>query len=204
MDLHRTTKKPDWQKRKSSEYNIFQRVAARTDGILSPANIVTLIGFGVVLYGLVAILQKQFWLGLILIGIGRLFDIADGFVAQATHTKSPIGELFDAVADKVGTFLTIIVLVVAQVTSWWIIIALVVPQVVISGITLYRRQRGRRMHPSRSGKLSMAAAWGGIVGVIIMKATDEPLWLAIGVYALVAVSFLLGSYAVVQYAKGRD
>lgn len=203
MDLHRTTKQPDWKKTSASEYSVFQKVAASTNGIITPANVVTLIGFAVVVAGLVALLQKHYWLGLFLMGFGRLFDIADGFVAQATHTKSPVGEMLDAVVDKVGTFLTLIVLVAAHITSVWVITALIIPQVIISSITLYNRRLGRRMHPSRSGKLSMFAAWTAIVGVIALKALEEPLWLTTVTYGFVVASLAFGIYAVWLYAKGR-
>ena len=117
MNLHRTSGKPDWEEIKLGKRTLFQRLAAVTHGVITPANAITLIGFVVLLYGLGAILERDYLLGLTLIVMGRLLDIADGLAAEATHTKSPLGELFDATIDKVGTVLTVVVLVVAQVAS---------------------------------------------------------------------------------------
>jgi cardiolipin synthase len=204
MDLHRTTKKPEWEKTKPARYSSFQKVAANTNGIITPANVITLIGFAVVIYGLVVLLQHHYWLGLVLLGLGRLCDIADGFVAEVTHTKSPVGEILDAVVDKLETLCTILVLVVSGITNWWVIAAFVVPQAIISGIIFYKRRRGIRLHPSRSGKLSMAAIWASVVGLIALKALDSPVVLATAVYAMIAASVGLGLYAAWQYLAGRD
>ncbi len=203
MNLHRTSRTPDWANVKVADRNIFQKVAAATGGVASPANIVTVIGLGMVVYGLVAILQQQFWAGLVLLVIGRLLDIVDGLVAEATHTKSPLGELFDAVADKIGTVLTIVALLYAGITHWWVIAGLIIPQILITLVILYKKSKGIGVHPTRQGKLSMAAAWAGIVGLLLAKALHDPFALIVAVYAIIAVSVVLGLYALWQYATDR-
>ena len=204
MNLHRTSAKPDWENVKTSKHNVFQKIAAATDGVATPANAVTVIGFGIVIYGLLCIMNEQYWLGLILLAFGRLLDIVDGIVADKTGTKSPLGEIFDAVADKIGTLFTIIVIILADITNLWIILALIIPQVVIPMLILYKKGKGIGIHPTRPGKLSMALTWVGIVGLLILKAAGEPVWLAVGVYAIIGVSLVLGLYALWQYSTGRD
>lgn len=204
MNLHRTTGKPDWHTVKKSDYNAFQKIAAVTYGFVTPANIITIIGLGLVIYGLVEILNQHFWTGFIAVVIGRLLDIADGMVAQATHTKSPIGEIFDAVADKIGTLLTIAVLFIAAIASWWVITLLLVPQVLIPLVVFYKRQKGISVHPTRQGKLSMAISWVAIAGLIITKALNSSPALEIISYGLIALAVALGIYALWQYATGRD
>lgn len=204
MNLHRASNKPDWEKTPTAEHTALQRLAASTYGVITPANIVTIIGLGIVIWGLVAILQGQFFLGLLLVVGGRLLDIVDGVVAEATHTKSPLGELFDAVADKIGTLLTILVLIFAGITYWWVIIALILPQVLIPLLVFYKKQKNIRVHPTRQGKISMALTWVGIAGLLLVKAFDENVALATVTYIVIAVSLLLGLYALWQYALGRD
>jgi len=204
MNLHRTSAKPDWENTKTSKHNAFQKIAAATGGWVTPANIVTVIGFGIVVYGLVCLMNQQYWAGLILLAIGRLLDIVDGIVADKTGTKSPLGETFDAVADKIGTLFTIIVFIVAGITHLWVILALIIPQVVIPMLILYKKGKGIGVHPTRPGKLSMALTWVGIVGLLIVKALNDPIWLAVIVYVIIGVSLVLGLYALWQYATGRD
>lgn len=204
MNIHRTTAQPEWKKRTPSDYNVFQKLSAATYGVASPANIITIIGLGTVIFGLSLVLQGNFWYGLVSIAIGRLLDVLDGMVAEATHTKSPLGELFDATADKVGTFLTIAVLIFIGTTHWWIIAALIIPQTIIPIIILYKKRQGVSVHPTRLGKLSMATAWIGSIGLLIVKAIDSSPAFTISVYVLIGVSLILGIYASWQYATGRD
>lgn len=204
MNLHRTSGQPDWDKVALSERNSFQKLAAATHGIVSPANVISLIGLGLVAAGLMEVINQQFWMGLGLLAVGRLLDIVDGAVAEATQTKSPLGELFDAAADKIGTLLTIVALFVANVTYWWVIAALLIPQVIIPIVIYYKRQKGINVHPTRQGKLSMAAVWVGIVGLLFVKALNDTGLLSIGVYAVIGLSLMLGLYALWQYSTGRD
>jgi len=204
MNLHRTSGTPDWEKVAPAKRNIFQKISAATHGVASPANVITVIGLGIVIYGLILLLQQQYWVGLVLLAVGRLLDVVDGIVAEATGTKSPLGELFDAVADKIGTILTILALIFAGITYWWVIAALIIPQAVIPLVIFYKKQKGISVHPTRQGKLSMATAWVGIVGLLVEKALNDFQPLAIGVYVIIGVSLALGLYALWQYATGRD
>lgn len=204
MDLHRTTGKADWEAVKPINRNAFQKIAAATGGIITPANFVTILGLALTAYGLVLITQKYFWLALVILGVGRLLDIADGYVADGTQTKSPVGEMLDASVDKVVTLLTAVVLIIADVAPWWVIAALILPHVIIPFVVFYKKLHGIKIHPSRQGKLSMATAWFGIGGLIVLQAMPgfEPL--AAVVYALIGASLGLGLYALWQYSTGRD
>jgi len=206
MNLHRTTGKPDWESIKVSQHNGFQKVAAATNGIITPANVITVIGLGIVIYGLILILNQQYWWGLILLAVGRLLDIVDGVVANSTGTKSPLGELMDAAVDKIGTLLTIIVLFIAASEQWWAILLILIPQLITPFVTLYKKKKNVEIHPTRQGKLSMATAWVGIVGLFVMKATEGASFapaLSVIVFGFVIVSFILGVYALWQYATDR-
>ena len=206
MKLHRTTGKPDWELVKPADRNVFQKVAAATYAVVTPPNLVTVIGLGLVIYGLIAILQQQYWLGFVTVVVGRLLDIVDGWLAESTGTKSPVGELFDAAADKAGTLLTIAVFFVASITYWWVIVLLLIPQVIIPFVAYYKRRQGTVVHPTRVGKLSMAFAWVGLAGLIIIQATQQfwPSLLSGCVYGIIFISVAMGVYATWQYTTGRD
>lgn len=204
MNLHRTSGQPDWHSIKPSERNLFQKVAAATRGIVTPANIISAIGLGLVIYGLIIVMNQQFWLGLALLAVGRLLDIVDGAVAEVTQTKSPLGELVDASIDKIGTLLTIVALFMANVADWWVVTALLLPQLLILGVIFYKRQKGISVHPTRPGKLSMLLVWVTIVGLLLVKAIGYIATLTLGVYVIAVLSLLLGMYALWQYGTGRD
>lgn len=206
MDLHRATGKPDWETIKPADRSAIQNIAAATRGVITPPNIISIIGLGLVIYGVIALTQQHFWVGIAALVIGRLLDIVDGLVAQATGTKSALGELVDASIDKIGTILTIAVLFVIAPDYWLLITALLLPQVIIPFISLYKKQKKAAIHPTRQGKLSMASLWVAIAGLIATKALDVPMThpLAIATIVIAATSTLLALYAIWQYTTGRD
>lgn len=204
MNLHRTSAKPDWEKISTSKRTAIQKIAAATGGYATPANLITIIGFGIVLYGLANILNGQYWTGLLLLAFGRLLDVADGIVADKTGTKSPLGEIFDAAADKFETLFTIAAIIVTDITNLWVIVALIIPQAIIPLLIFYKKQKGIGIHPTRAGKVSMALTWVGIVGLLLVKALGEPVLLVFAVYIIIGLSLVLGLYALWQYTAGRD
>lgn len=206
MKLHRAATDPDWAKVRPSDRNWWQHVAARTYGIVTPGNMATIIGVIGVGVGLWLITRQDYWFGLILLAVGRLLDVVDGFLADTTGTKSPLGEKLDAGFDKLGTFATLMVFAAVGIAPWWILIALLLPHAVISIITLLAVRSGRPIHPSRYGKLSMASAWVGLVGLVVIKAVNGVSGgiLPIVVYGILAGSIMLGVTAAAGYAAGRD
>jgi len=204
--MHRITSKSDWAEIQPSQYNKAQAIAAATKGILTPGNIVTLVGFLLVIYGLFALMHQEFLLGVIALVVGRLFDILDGVVAEATKTKNTIGEIFDATVDKISTLLTIIVLFIIQITELWVLLLLALPHILISLIIMYKRSKARKVHPTRVGKISMALAWVAIIGLIIVPitATNWSNTFTSIVYTIVFVSSGLGFYAAWQYFQEKS
>lgn len=204
MNLHRSSAKADWETTAPHKWNAFQKIAAATKGLVTPANVVTFVGFGLVVYGLYLLATERLWAGLLVVTVGRLLDILDGILAEATSTKSPLGELFDAAADKIGTFLTVLALVSAEVASWWVLAILIVPQLVIVVIIALKKRKNIRIHPTRPGKLSMAFVWASIAGLIISKALGDNEILSVSAYVFAGLSFVAGIYAAWQYATGRS
>lgn len=198
MNLHRSDTRPEWQAVSQYQRNVWQRVAASTAGIVTPGNILTLIGFSLALAGLGAILDERYWLGTIGLIVGRLLDIADGWAAEQTGTKSPLGESLDASIDKLITGGTIVVLGIAGLVSWWVLLGLLTPHLLITIVATIAISRGKRFHPSRTGKLSMALVWGGLVGFVVATAADSTILLNVS-YAAGITSIGLGLFALTGY-----
>ncbi len=201
MSLHRASTKPDWELVPPTERSVFQRAAAATHGIIAPANIVTAVGFGMVLYGLWLITLEAYLSGVMFLAAGRVLDVVDGAVAEATKTKSPLGEMLDAVVDKTSTLIAVIVLLAVGTIPWWVVAVLSLPQFIITGVIAYKKRRHVSTHPTRQGKLSMATAWIGIVGLVVSAGVDDSLAVVVISYGCVMLSFVLGLYAACQYAR---
>jgi cardiolipin synthase len=206
MNLHRTTGQPDWAGLNEDQVNPWQRLAARTKGIVTPPNIVTIVGLIIVITGLYATRYHHYWTGVIALLIGRLLDLVDGWLAQLTGTKSPLGELLDATVDKVGTFLTLGVLFVTGLAPRWLLLAILLPHLIISLIVLMARLDNRSLHPSRLGKISMAIAWVALFGFVAAAALPHAVTTIITplVELTGSVSVITGLMAAYGYARERS
>jgi phosphatidylglycerophosphate synthase len=206
MELHRVTSTPDWVKRSAADYNRWQAIAARTHGILTPGNIVTIAGVILSVLGLDALLRHDYWGAAALLATGRLGDIVDGWAAERTGTKSPLGELLDAASDKLVTVLAVVTFVVTRVTFLWLLVALLLPHIVIALIAAIAKERHKRIHPSRIGKLSMAVAWCSLLGLVLTRATHSSRTgdFSLVVYGVGLLSIGLGCSAAYGYIRKQS
>jgi len=199
--MHRSKKVADWDNTLAEERNLWQKLAYRSYGTLTPANFVSLVGGVLAVYGLVLILNTEIVSGLLLLTIGRVADLLDGLIAEYTKTKSPLGELVDAVADKLVIVFALYVFATIDLVPWPIV-ALIAVQNVFNGLVgIISRLRKLRLHPSKYGKYSTALAWvtlifypfgqwikdneNSITGVIliIISLASFSLWLVVGFLA---------------------
>jgi cardiolipin synthase len=203
MKLHRIEGKPEWAAVARQRRDYWQRVAARTGGVVTPGNFFTVSGFVLAAAGLWAIASEQYWPGLALLLVGRFFDVVDGAVADWTGTKSPLGELLDAGFDKLITIATLIVLLTSHLAPWFVVLALLLPHLIIAILAGIATSRGKRLHPSLLGKLSMALVWGGLSGLVLLHAlaiTETTIAVAT-VYTFIVASVILGLGALAGYIK---
>lgn len=159
MKLHRATGN-DWDKAATAQQNYWQRLAARTGGLLTPGNIITILGGLLVASGLLMLaLHNNTLVAVGLLILGRLADLADGWAADRTGTKSPVGEAFDAVVDKFELLGAVVVLWIASLLPDIVFVVLLLHAVYNSSLSLLEHSRRRGLHPSRSGKLAAALEW---------------------------------------------
>lgn len=204
MQLHRTTGKADWLAIPPQNHSAWQRLAARTNGVVTPSNAVTIAGLALVLIGLHQIVNQHYLAGTVLMAIGRICDILDGWLAERTRTKSPLGELLDAGIDKVLTILTVVIFFALHIAPTWALIALVTPHVLIVVIMLGWRIRKRAFHPSLVGKLSMVGAWVSLLSYALAHIVDLPAPALAATQVVVIASSAAGLCAAAQYTRGRD
>lgn len=208
-----TSIKPDWQDIPAGKRNRWQRYAAATKGVVAPANFLSLLGAMLVVYGLFLLLDTQTILyGVVLILIGRLADIADGYVADKTSTKSPFGEATDAAIDKILLGLALIFFLIGQVIPaivTFILLAHAILNTLVGFAGYFRRLS---VHPSRYGKYATAAEWVSLSLFVLVNAAAAGsnmykylngfAWLSLGVFIILAIPSSL-SY-IKQYIRAGD
>jgi cardiolipin synthase len=204
LSLHRIEGNAEWVSVPSAQRNPWQKLAAATAGIVTIGNFVSVIGLASVPYGLLLVVQDHhFLLGFAVLVLGRLCDLLDGWLADKTATKSPLGEKIDATFDKISLGLVLIILAVKNIVPWWALVGLALPHVLVGIMAVIALRRGQTIHPSRAGKFGMAVAWFTLAGfVFIHFYTGGLLAIAQVITAfLFGVSVGLGVASTVGYIK---
>jgi CDP-diacylglycerol--glycerol-3-phosphate 3-phosphatidyltransferase len=93
-------------------------------------------------------------------------DWFDGRIARSRGRTSPLGSLLDPVADKILVLAALVMLVDRDVVSGWMVAAIVVRELLVTGLRLAALERGVVLHARDLGKLknwtqAIAAAVGG-------------------------------------------
>jgi phosphatidylglycerophosphate synthase len=210
--MHKSNKVADWHDIKGEKRNIWQKLAFRSYGTLTPANFVSLGGGVLALYGLFLILNTEIISGLLLLTLGRIADLLDGLIAEYTKTKSPLGELVDAVSDKLVIASAVIVFAAIELVPWPIVL-LIAFQNVFNGLAvIIGRLRKIRIHPSKYGKYSTALAWVTLIfypfGDWIKENENSLTGIILIIIALISFAFwiVIGLMASIRYAaaiKGK-
>ena len=156
-NLHRSDKESDWANIPDVKRNIWQKIATRTGGVVTPANVMTDLGVWVVHKGLKDFQQGEKLKGVLEIATGHLFDAGDGFLADLTKTKSPLGEVHDAVADKVKEAFELTSLTKSGDIPPLSALVMGTHGVIMGVLTGVAQVRGVRTHSSLPGKLATGA-----------------------------------------------
>lgn len=98
--------------------------------------------------------------------VGMTTDWFDGRIARRRGRTSALGSLLDPVADKVLVLAVLIMLVGEDVVPAWMVAAIVVREILITGLRQAAIERGIVLHARDLGKLktwaqAIAAALGG-------------------------------------------
>ena len=159
MKLHRVEGgRADWENQSPEADNIFQFIARHTHGVVTPANAISLAGLFLTISGIRDVSKGDTKEGLSKIFIGRLLDIADGTVAEATKTKSPLGEKVDAGVDKVLAFYAVYKL--RDKLPKDLLTSVFLYNSVSSVLNLKAFLEQAEPHSSAEGKITTAVEWG--------------------------------------------
>lgn len=122
-----------------------------TRDVFSPANIVTLVGFGLTTYGSFRLQTTAgFWLVL----VGRILDVLDGPIARRTHT-SRLGAVLDATVDKFTVLTITLGLLAYQRAPVVIVLYILLQNVVTSLMNIVSARRKIVVESTRAGKLNI-------------------------------------------------
>lgn len=166
VKLHTSFNHSDWSVTNSADWNLWQKIAAATHGIITPGNIVSCSGAILVLIGLFHLTHDVTLSGVLLVATGRLADAIDGYIADKTKTKSLIGEAIDSTMDKLVAIATLIIIFAYELLPLVVIFVIALHTITNSLIAIIGRLRKARLHPSLLGKLATFMMWLTILGFL--------------------------------------
>jgi phosphatidylglycerophosphate synthase len=204
MSLHRAIRS-DWSDIPPQQRNIWQRWAAASRGVIAPANLVSIAGAVLVLYGLYLLSTEHILRGATYIFVGRMADIFDGYVAEHTKTKSPFGEALDASVDKILIILALVIVFDKHLVPLIVGIGIAIQTVYVTGLAIVARRLSGGLHPSRSGKISTALIWlstGLFLIVDVLKQRGDSLTFARGAaYSCFGLFLITALWSSVNYTR---
>jgi phosphatidylglycerophosphate synthase/diacylglycerol kinase family enzyme len=167
MKLHHSGTKPDWEAVTLDERNRWQTVAASTNGLVTPGNVVSLLGASLSLAGISQAVSGNYSPALGLLIVGRSLDALDGAIADMTGTKSPVGKFVDAGLDKLVIVVAMVGLASVGLLPAWLALSILT----LNALTVLAAYKARRrqivLQPSAIGKIAMMAYWAATVVYII-------------------------------------
>lgn len=138
-----------------------QQIADVTHDAITPANVVSGLGFLAAVYG---IRHLDSWRGIVLTGTGFAADVIDGRIARATDTATPLGEKIDATLDKVKMGYLAVTLLQEERAPKGLVCGIITQNSLNASITLYDQYRNeeQQVHPVPAGKYGMFAQSSGL------------------------------------------
>jgi phosphatidylglycerophosphate synthase len=161
-NLNTAAEVPDWELIPEEDWNVWQKLASRTDGNLTPGNVFSVIGGGLVLWGINDARRGKKVSASAKIAAGRVCDIYDGKFADWTGTKSPKGEALDATIDKVEMAAALLLLTNKDLIPKATAARIGAQNVANVALTAVAKARGVKIHPGWFGKRATAGQWATI------------------------------------------
>ncbi len=198
----------DWDGIPYDKLEPLQKVAKKTNGIVTLGNFITAASTVCVMDGLYDFVNGRRLLGMAKVAVGRIGDLIDGWGANKTRTKGRKGRDFDAGVDGVQSLTAGIVLEAAGVLPLPVAAAVVAPKAVDTVATIAAKLRHREMNATEGGKNRMFIIWGGAIGSFMLKAAVDKyvpgyvdFLLETTGYTAAAGNLLLGATSTVEYVK---
>ena len=157
-------------------------------------NVITVLRVLLVLPVVLALLNEQYGVALILFGVAGASDGLDGYIAKRYDCTSRFGSILDPLADKLLLVSTYLSLAWLELLPWWLVSVVLVRDllIVVGGFAYHRLIGEYDMSPSYISKLNTVAQI--LLGfVVVLSVSLLPLseWVIDSMIYFVLVTTLL-------------
>lgn len=199
MKLHTPDATADWELRPTKHHTLLQRIAKQTRGGITPGNLLSLGGLSLVLYGSWLLAHSNVDRGLVCLFVGRLCDLADGYVADWTKTKSRIGEAVDTTCDKISVLAIIVAGYATSLLPLPLLAVLTIHHAYIAVVGVWWGRK-YRLHTQKIGKQAMFASWVAILLSLLYQLHNG--WIVLGTLIAIIIGYgVLAVCALYSYTK---
>jgi CDP-diacylglycerol--glycerol-3-phosphate 3-phosphatidyltransferase len=129
-------------------------------------------------------------LAAIVFALASATDFVDGYLARARAEITTFGKLMDPLADKLLIVAALISLVSLHRVAAWVAMVIIARELAVTVLRLGATQAGVVVAASNFGKLKTCIQIATIMCLIAFR--HHPLWLAILVYVMVAITVASG------------
>lgn len=173
----------------------------RGEWLLLPNLVTYLRGVSIPVF-VVFLLRGEYAMSLVALAVIGVSDWADGFLARRLTLVSNLGLCLDPLLDRLSMIVIAVSCAGVGLISWWLLIPLLAPEVVLGGIVLRRPKLSRTIQPTRMGKLRTALLF---VGFPLLILSAQPVLDSSAVNAVAVTVVVLGAIghviAGMQYAR---
>jgi phosphatidylglycerophosphate synthase len=175
------------------------QIAEATHDIVTPANVITIIGLGLSAHGAAHIYKLS---GVIEFGAGRILDLADGFVARRTY-ESRTGAILDGTVDKIAVAAIVLSALIHKAAPIVVLLIIAAYNLINMVSTIYAELMKAGPKTVRPGKYAMFLQNVALGSFILGNALNHNhIWDMLGwfVFSISVPVASLASYLYIQSA----
>jgi cardiolipin synthase (CMP-forming) len=111
-----------------------------TDRLWTVPNVITILRFCLVPVFVWLVVSERYPAAFIVLAVLSSTDWVDGYIARRFNQVSTVGQWLDPMADRLSLAVVAVTLVATGIAPWWLVVALVLPDVVLgfTALTLFR------------------------------------------------------------------
>ncbi len=112
-----------------------------TDRLWTVPNVITILRFCLVPVFVWLVVSERYPAAFIVLAVLSSTDWVDGYIARRFNQVTTVGQWLDPMADRLSLAVVAVTLVATGIAPWWLVVALVLPDVVL-GLTALALFRG--------------------------------------------------------------
>ncbi|MEN2983462.1 MAG: CDP-alcohol phosphatidyltransferase family protein [Dictyoglomaceae bacterium] len=157
--------------------------------VISIPNLITILRFIVIPFYIFSLLDKNFFLALILFLLSALSDILDGYLARKLNQVSNLGKILDPVSDKIIIITSLLYFGLNGYLSFFLVIVFLIKESLMLLVGLYFLSRKIEIISSRIfGKLATVFTSISVIMILIKLSFAEIIFI-IGLFFSLLAGF---------------